>query len=209
MVCHEILNPLNGTSAYLQFAIGLLETSEKSQPSVDLQLLVSSSTEHKHNDSAICQACGENDIASDEAASILDKHPATTSPAIQGATGVIPGELSHMIRGALMCTNMVLRAFENLATEEQLWHGQLTLNKQPASLRDILTEVSTVLEPQLGAKREVELRVRLNVLAAQRQLLCDKKMLSEVRCYLSLRTREKLAASIRLKRRGVCKLVCV
>eukprot|EP00965_Chrysotila_dentata_P229046 6196948-Pleurochrysis_carterae.AAC.2 len=88
-----------------------------------------------------------------------------------------PEELDTMVAGAFACTRIALLVVENLSTLEKLRQGLLELHVKPERLSDVLSDVVTVLKPQLSHTSEVELRTTVSPTLENNLFACDRKLL--------------------------------
>uniref|UniRef100_A0A7S4F921 histidine kinase n=1 Tax=Chrysotila carterae TaxID=13221 RepID=A0A7S4F921_CHRCT len=181
VTCHEVRNPLNGTAAYLQFAVGLLESASGrwGSESAGLEPIRRLSPEKTMPRRAL--AVETDSEAEKDCNDVAASKQGSTSRTSAGEDGDDSSEgLSGMVKGALVCTNVALRVLENLTTLERLRQGLLTMNETPSQLQDVLAEVTAVLKPQIRATGAVDLRVRADPLTDKWQFWCDKKILAQV-----------------------------
>eukprot|EP00965_Chrysotila_dentata_P059866 1985591-Pleurochrysis_carterae.AAC.1 len=171
---HEVRNPLNGTVAYLQFALAALSrinTTGASAGGVQL----SPAAQLPEGLSGSCSSRSSHGAA-DAADSVSD--------------GLF--EATQMAQGALACTTVALRVLENLTTLETLRQGSLTLTAAPEQLSDVLAEVKEGLAPQLAAAShgKATLRVALQPELQRRRVWCDRKMLLQVAARVAAHARD-------------------
>eukprot|EP00965_Chrysotila_dentata_P034146 1136519-Pleurochrysis_carterae.AAC.1 len=154
VTCHEVRNPLNGTAAYLQFAMAALLPTPRAPLRRPPEL--------------------SHEPSGESARSAASGAPASVEEV---------EEAGKMVQGAIACTSVALRVLENLTTLEKLRQGLLQLNEQPEALRAVLAEAETVLKPQLAASSygEAELRIVVDDELERSLVWCDKKVLLQAR----------------------------
>eukprot|EP00965_Chrysotila_dentata_P103862 3429679-Pleurochrysis_carterae.AAC.1 len=104
VTCHEVRNPLNGTAAYLQFAVGLLESASGRWGSGSAGLEPIRRLSHEK---FALKADSEAERDCDDVAASKQGSTSRISAAEDGDDS--SEGLSGMVKGALVCTNVALR----------------------------------------------------------------------------------------------------